>query len=161
MMQKKTNKGSILQKELLVLKYVSIFGAIFTLFAVWFLYIDVKFNPVIKFTNGVDPMAFELTKESYAPGEMVKGVTSFCKKRKSSGATQWNLFNSELKTYTKSEYKSMPKGTCLNGIVFDIEKVPDNFEKGHEFYFTANNYQKLWGGRESITTFQTVTATVK
>ena len=40
-----------------------------------------KYNRVIQFTNGVDPMALETNKQSYCPGETLYTVSSFCKTR--------------------------------------------------------------------------------
>ena len=151
-------------RDLKHLKYALMAGLLTALFCFWFYVIDVKYNPVIQFTSGVDEMNFQLTKDEYAPGEMVQGYTAFCKKRNSAGSTLWTLANGKLVFFTPTEFQSIPKGCYpqeTDYIVFDIKPVPIDAISGETMKFTAINYQKLWGGRIAETNFQTETFIVK
>lgn len=145
-------------------------------FLVWFYFIDgIYLRPVVKFTQGVDPMNFKLEKTEYRRGEMVRGYTSVCKLRQATGHAQWNLVNDVIITYSANEERELPVGcypwdqdgeatTTSDGVatrtpkllLFDIKEVPKDIEKG-EHYFTGQATYTLNGGRQRRIDFKSET----
>jgi len=134
-------------------------------FFIWYNFLDLRLRPIIKFTNDVNPMELQLTKDSYKPGEMVYGKTSFCKIRPAEGYTQWALSNEIITWYAVKEenIRSLPTG-CIpldkDGFIeFPIKKVPLDAVQGDHLYLGVS-VQKTPDGRETRTDLKTRTFTI-
>lgn len=108
-------------------------------------------RPVITYTNGVDPMNFQLEKEVYHRGETVYAYTSFCKNREAKGNSQWSLLNERIVFYAPSEQRELATG-CYGQeepVLFKIQTLPiheDEISNG-EHYFTGHIFQELPNGK--------------
>lgn len=118
-----------------------------------------KINPVITFTQGVDPLNFKTEKDVYNRGEMVRIYTSFCKNREATAGSLWTLVNEQIIFFSpKVPEKELPIGCYPENqtelTLVNIHIIPDDVVNG-EHYFVGVGTQVLPNGKIIKTSYKT------
>lgn len=129
------------------------------IFLSWYYFVDGKLiNKPVEFTNGVNPMEFQLVKDTYKAGETPELLTAFCKTRPSSGTIEWTLIDGQQVLYGEREGWSIPVG-CYpeNGdfVKSPIERIPVYIEDTCDAYFTGVGKITIAGGRTIYMQYKT------
>lgn len=130
-----------------------------SIFLSWYYFVDGKIvNKPIEYINGVDPMNFQLAKDTYKVGDTPELLTAFCKTRPSKGVVEWTLIDGQRVLYGEKEPRSIPEGCYPESGEFvrsPIEKIPVYIEDTCDAYFVGVGKVIISGDRVVYTKYKT------
>lgn len=130
------------------------------IFLIWYYFIDGKlFDKPITYINGVDPMNYQVDKDTYTVGETPNILTAFCKNREAQGSIEWTLIDGQKVGYARKEPREIPVGCYPSkegGLIESpVEKIPLYIEPTCDAHFVGVVHRELPGGREVVENVKT------
>lgn len=120
--------------------------------AIHFYILDVRFyNPIITYTQGVDPNNLKLDKKEYKIGDKVYFYTSFCKHRFAVGTIDWTLVDGQNYYYPTGNPIQLSEGCYPEKqdklLKMELKQIPEVHEAGCYYHFTGVAVRYLPDGR--------------